>query len=95
MSKLLWNAALFVLAVPVYLVAGSFGLVRRLKFIRVMRSRTLSCPTCGGNMLLLGFWKCSCGFTYRGHVLRLCPVCGTLPQVVRCEHCGATERIRR
>jgi hypothetical protein len=43
---------------------------------------------------LVGMWRCSCGnHVYRGHLLRLCPVCGTVPVVVRCYRCGVTTKL--
>jgi hypothetical protein len=91
----LGNVALAVLASPTYAVVGARRLLRSVRFVRMTGRRTIVCPTCGETVLLVGFWRCGCGFTYRGHLLRLCPVCRTLPDVIRCEHCGATERVRR
>ena len=89
----LWDTLLVVLAGPTYAVLGAGRLTRRIRFARTAARRALACRTCGRQMLLVGFWKCACGFTYRGHLLRLCPICRTLPQVIRCEHCGATEKV--
>jgi hypothetical protein len=94
-KKWYWDAALLILAAPTYLVVGAARLTRSLRFVRTAGRRYIPCRTCGGAVLLVGFWRCSCGFTYRGHLLRFCPVCQTLPQIIRCEHCGATEPVRR
>jgi hypothetical protein len=48
---------------------------------------------CGAAVSLVNVWKCSCGFTYRGHLLRVCPVCKTIPRVVRCYACGVTTKL--
>lgn len=90
-----WDILLLLLASPVYALIAIARLVRGVKFVRMTGRRSIPCRTCGQAILLVGFWKCGCGFTYQGHLLRLCPVCRALPQVIRCEHCGATERVRR
>ena len=90
-----WDCLLLLLAAPVYAVVWSVRLARRMRFARLAVERTFACRTCGRHMLLVGLWRCGCGFTYLGHLLRSCPVCGTLPQVIRCEHCGATEAVHR
>ncbi len=90
-----WDIALLILASPVYLLIGAMRLARAVRFVRISSQESIACPTCGETILLVGFWRCNCGFTYRGHLVRLCPVCRTLPDVIRCEHCEATERIRR
>lgn len=85
--------ALFLLACPVYALVWLVRLARGLAFVRLAGRRGLTCRTCGETILLVGFWRCACGFTYRGQLLQLCPVCGTLPELIHCEHCGATERV--
>jgi hypothetical protein len=37
--------------------------------------------------------EAACGFTYRGHLLRVCPICFSLPAMVRCYDCGLTTKL--
>jgi len=86
------DLALWLLASPMY---GAFALrqaVRHYRFLRVAFASSLTCE-CGENLSLVGMWRCSCRFSYRGHLLRICPVCGTLPCVIRCYRCGITTKL--
>jgi hypothetical protein len=51
------------------------------------------CRNCGSPISLVGIWKCRCGYTYKGHLLRACPVCDSLPRMARCFQCGVTEKL--
>jgi hypothetical protein len=94
-KKWYWDAILAIIASPMYVLVGIVRVMRSVTFMRLAGERSVPCRTCGRTILLVGFWKCGCGFTYRGHLLRFCPVCRTSPSVIRCEHCGATERVRK
>jgi hypothetical protein len=83
---------LFLLASPVLAVRAAVTGVRKTRFLAVA-SRTEICCECGSSVSLVGRWKCSCGFTYNGHLLQLCPVCGSLPCMVRCYACGVTTKL--
>jgi len=48
---------------------------------------------CGETVSLVGLWRCGCGYTYKGHLLRVCPVCKGLPRMVRCFSCGITVKL--
>ena len=85
------DVALWVLASPVLFVRWIVRLVRRCLFYRMAYAPKVACRTCGGGISLVGMWRCSCGHTSVGHVLRVCPVCRSLPRIVRCPACGATE----
>ncbi len=61
-------------------------------FFRLAMEPHIPCA-CGEMLSLIGFWKCSCGFTYQGHLLRRCPVCFSVPCVVRCYRCGVTTKL--
>ena len=87
------TAALWALASPVLFVRGVLRLVKRQRFWSVAYRSTIPCPTCGAVISLLGMWECRCGYTYRGHVLRECPVCHSLPRMVRCFVCDTTETL--
>lgn len=89
MKRHVLDAALFLLASPVLLVRALARAVERYEAFRVAGAEAIACE-CGADIMLVGFWRCSCGFTYRGHVFRVCPVCKTVPRMVRCTDCGAT-----
>lgn len=86
------DGALFVLASPILAVKATRRALQRYRFFRLAIAAAIVCE-CGAEVSLVGFWKCSCGFTYRGHLLRLCPVCGTIPCVMRCYRCGVTTKL--
>lgn len=86
------DVVLWLIASPVYFLRASIRTYRHYQFLKVARTTAIPCE-CGEALSLVGFWKCSCGFTYRGHLLRVCPVCGSLPQVVRCYSCGVTTKL--
>jgi hypothetical protein len=86
------DAALFVLASPILLIRALRRAFERYSFIRLAMQPSIDCE-CGSAVSLVGCWRCSCGFTYRGHLLRACPVCGTIPCVVRCYRCGVTTKL--
>ena len=92
-SGWLWDSVLWIAASPVYALFALPRMARRVRLARITVQQSMPCRTCGREVSLIGFWRCGCGFTYRGHLLRLCPVCGTLPELIRCEHCGATEKV--
>ena len=95
MKRWHWDAVLFILASPILAVRAVVRLLRHLAFLRMTIQPTLTCRTCGGIVSLVGMWKCPCGFTGAGHLLRDCPACGSFPLMVRCYRCGATEPVRR
>lgn len=86
------DGALFLLASPILFLKGLRRAGERYRFFRLAMSPTIICG-CGAEVPLVGAWRCSCGFTYRGHLLRICPVCGTIPCVVRCYRCGVTTKL--
>ena len=86
------DTALFILASPVLLFQAVRRGRERLEFFQLAMEPSIICE-CGAPVSLVGFWKCSCGFTYRGHLLRACPVCGTIPVVVRCYRCNVTTKL--
>ena len=88
------DLVLFLLASPALAVIASVKAIRRFSRLRLAVQPRIECGTCGEDIVLVGFWRCGCGFTYRGHVLRICPVCGSFPKMIRCFECGATEKVR-
>ena len=90
MKIVVMNTVLWILSLPVTSIAGLARVVRRIPFWKVAYSATIPCRTCKAPISLVGMWKCACGWTYRGHALRHCPLCYTLPRVARCLACGCT-----
>lgn len=88
-----WNLVLFVLASPILLLRAMIRALRRLRVLHAATRPAIACRTCGAEIGLVGLWRCRCGFTYQGHLLRVCPVCGSFPAIVRCYQCQATERV--
>jgi hypothetical protein len=86
------DGALWVVASPVLAVKAALRARERYRFFRLAMARAVICE-CGAEVSLVGVWRCSCNFTYRGHLLRTCPVCGTIPCVVRCYECGVTTKL--
>jgi len=73
-----------------------WAIIRAVKYTRVLRlsvSPAVLCSNCHQPAPLVGIWRCQCGFTYRGHLLRPCPICGRVPRVVRCTNCGITIQL--
>ena len=88
-----WGEVLLtVLASPILAVEAILRARRRYRFFRMAMEPAITCQ-CGESVSLVGFWKCSCGFTYQGHLLRRCPVCFSVPCVVRCYRCGITTKL--
>ena len=52
---------------------------------------TVECPTCRGDVPLLGLWECSvCRFRYYGFYFSRCICCGNVPTYIDCINCGAS-----
>ncbi len=86
------DAVLWILASPILAVQFAVRAIRRLRFLKIATTPSIFCE-CGDVLSLVGIWKCSCGFTYRGHLLTFCPVCLSLPCVIRCYGCGLTSKL--
>ena len=86
------DAALFIFASPILAVQAIRRAHERYCFFRLAMLSAMTCE-CGASVSLVGYWRCSCGFTYRGHLLRMCPVCGSIPCVARCYRCGVTTKL--
>lgn len=84
---------LAMLASPILLVLALRRALLRYRYFQLASQPSIVCE-CGRPISLVGMWRCSCGnYVYRGHLLRLCPVCGTVPVVVRCYRCGVTAKL--
>ena len=82
---------LWLLASPFLVIKFLLRTVRRARYYQVAYTTAIRCTSCRENISLVGEWRCGCGYTYRGHLLRECPVCASLPRMVRCFRCGLTE----
>ena len=91
----IFDAVLFGLAVPVMVLMAGVRLIRRMGFFQTAIRTAIECLTCGGEISLVGFWRCKCGFTFQGHVMQPCPICATAPNMIRCYRCGATRVLPR
>jgi hypothetical protein len=80
-------------AAPAIVVVKLVQIVARWRFYKTAYTSRLFCANCGAAVWLVGLWRCPCGFTYKGHLLRICPVCESLPAMVRCYECGVTAKL--
>ncbi len=83
---------LWLFASPILFVRFILRMLERCRFFQFAMQPAIACG-CGAPISLVGFWKCSCGFSYQGHLLRTCPVCITIPCMVRCYRCGRTTKL--
>jgi len=92
MNEYIRDILLTIAASPILLVRAVARLRHHLYFLRIASTAAIRC-TCGRPIFLVGIWKCSCTYTYRGHLLRICPICGRLPRMARCYGCGLTTKL--
>ena len=92
-EDLLYRVVLVTLASPLLLVEGCIRSIGRFTLWKVAYSSSITCSNCGQSISLVGIWACSCKYTYRGHLMRVCPVCSSYPRMVRCFECGVTEKL--
>ena len=91
--RLFFVAAAYILSLP---FLGIWAVIKLSRYVRILRrsiSPSLICSTCHHPVALVGMWECQCGFTYRGHLLRPCPICHRVPRIVRCFHCHVTTKL--
>jgi hypothetical protein len=92
MNDTILDCLLFILASPILLFQKVRRVVERYRFFALAMQPEMPCE-CGSVISLVGLWRCSCSFTYRGHLLRTCLACGTIPYIVRCYRCGVTTKL--
>jgi len=90
MSNFAEDVIVWLLAAP---ISAATSLTRFIRFCRTAYTPRIRCKSCGATISLVGLWKCHCGFAYRGHVLRECPICRGVAPMVRCFSCGLTQRL--
>ena len=84
--------AFWILSLP-FAVVNRIGRLREhFYFLRLAATIQILCE-CDSPISLVGFWRCGCSFTYRGHLLQICPLCGRIPKIVRCYACGLTTKL--
>jgi hypothetical protein len=91
----LWlDFILGVLASPILFVKWLLRLQRRWRFWHMAYTTGIICTSCRSRISLTGIWSCgTCRYTYRGHLMRACPICGSLPRMARCYECGVTTKL--
>jgi len=82
--------AAYILSLPFLVIWGITKAVRYLHLLQLAVTSSVDCSNCGNPVSLTGNWRCECGFTYSGHLMRPCPVCQRVPRIVRCYRCQAT-----
>jgi len=82
----------FCFSAPFRFVAMLLRVHEHVRFLQIATFAELPCE-CGQPISLVGLWRCSCSFTYRGHLLTICPLCWRLPRIVRCYACGLTTKL--
>ena len=82
----------WVVTLPFRLIGSFFRLRNHIDFLRLATATQIFCE-CGASISLVGLWRCSCTFTYCGHLLQMCPLCGKIPKICRCYACGLTTKL--
>jgi hypothetical protein len=82
----------WVLTLPFRILGSFLRLRNHIEFLRLATATQILCA-CGAPISLVGLWRCSCTFTYRGHLLQICPLCGKIPRICRCYACGLTTKL--
>ena len=82
----------WVLCLPFGIIHSFVRLREHIAFLRLATATRIFCA-CGTPISLVGLWRCSCSFTYRGHLLQICPLCRRIPKILRCYACGLTTKL--
>ena len=93
MKDIAYDIVLWIFASPILLVQGLARLARSIPYWKTAYAAEILCTNCGSAISLVGIWQCSCGSTCRGHLLRPCVICGSLPRVARCYQCHVTAKL--
>ena len=89
MKPYVLSGFLWLFASPILILRALVRAYRKSRVYEYMNAESIPCA-CGADVPLIGLWRCGCGFTYRGQLLRPCPICQTIPRVVRCHSCRVT-----
>jgi hypothetical protein len=80
-------ATLWIFYTPIVIGIGIAKLIAG----RWLLGDRVECPTCSGEVPLLGLWECSaCRFRFYGFYFSRCAACGNTPAFVNCTNCGAS-----
>src|SRR5262245_41794072 len=93
-DKGLLRALAYILASPLVLLWLLCRGIRHVVFLRSAARISTRCPACHSAVSLVGIWRCPCGYTYKGHLLTECPICFSVPKLIRCPHCQVTRKLR-
>ena len=93
MNDILFVMVRWVLASPILFARFLVRAFRWADFWATSYKPSILCRNCGDEISLLGMRRCHCGYTYKGHLLRPCPICNSLPRMARCFRCGVTEKL--
>lgn len=93
MKEIAFSFALWVLASPILFLIWIARAIRLIRFWKVAYSTSIVCPNCHSEISLVGIWRCGCGYVYKGHLLRNCCICGSLPRMARCYSCNLTTKL--
>jgi len=96
MNDFIIECVWWLLASPIFMVQWFIRIARDAHFWKIAYAADIPCAACGKSISLVGIWQCpACRFSYRGHVLRNCPICGVMPRMVRCYACNMTTLLPR
>jgi hypothetical protein len=93
MNGVIFETVRWLVVSPILLVRLILHAFRQFDFWAMSYRHEIVCRNCGGGISLVGIWRCRCGYTYKGHLLRPCPVCDALPRMARCFQCGVTKEL--
>lgn len=93
MTRAVYEIVRWLLLAPIILVRFILGAFRSFDFWFMSYRPEILCRNCGATISLVGIWRCRCGYTYKGRLLRSCPVCDVLPRMARCFGCGVTQEL--
>lgn len=93
MKSFVLDLLLWVLASPILLLRGVIRGRKHIRFWTMSYTPHIPCRSCGAPVSLVGIFRCGCGYTSRSHLLRRCPICHSLPRVVRCGSCSVTQML--
>ena len=83
----------YVIGGPILLPWLMYRFVIYLRKMSVGGDVVRTCTSCGASIPLVGIWRCQCGYTFRGHLLTSCPMCHSIPVLVRCSQCQVTTKL--
>lgn len=89
----IFRMVLYLFSLPLLLIWHLIRGIRGLRSLHHAQITSIQCSNCNYHISLVGIWKCACGYTYRGHVMRCCPQCSRTANLVRCLRCQVTYKL--